>query len=102
MRFRKTELLVLERDAVFEHLHELAALRIQAAITEVNDWRLRFFAYEYARRRGHHLSIVVTGEGGELCWFYERGFLAGVDSRPFDWRQRGVWDGISVEPCSGN
>jgi len=26
MRFRKTKLLVLERDAIFERLHELAAL----------------------------------------------------------------------------
>ena len=26
MRFRKTKLLVLERDAIFEHLHELTAL----------------------------------------------------------------------------
>ena len=56
MRFRKTKLLVLQGDAIFEHLHGLAALRIQAAITEVDDWRLRLFAYEYARCRGHHLS----------------------------------------------
>ena len=98
MRFRKTKLLVLQGDAIFEHLHELAALRIQAAITEVDDWRLRLFAYEYARCRGHHLSIVIASEGGELFWFHERGFLAGIDSRPFHWRQCGIWHGIRVEP----
>ena len=102
MRFRKTKLLVLQGDAIFEHLHELAALRIQAAITEVDDWRLRLFADEYARCRGHHLSVVIAGEGGELFRFHERRFLAGIDSRPFDWRQRGIWHGIRVEPRSGN
>ena len=102
MRFRKTKLLVLEGDAIFEHLHELAALRIQTAITEVDNWRLGLFADEYARCRGHHLSIVVTGEGGELLRFHERGFLAGIDSRPFHWRQRGIRHRIRVEPCSGN
>ena len=71
MRFRKTKLLVLQGDAIFEHLHGLTALRIQAAITEVDDWRLRLFAYEYARCRGHHLSVVIASEGGELCWFHE-------------------------------
>ena len=48
MRFRKTKLLVLQGDAIFEHLHELTALRIEAAITEVDDWRLGLFAYEDA------------------------------------------------------
>ena len=102
MRFRKTKLLVLEGDAVFEHLHELAALRIQAAITEVDNWRLGLFADEYARCRGHYLPIVVTGEGRELCRFHERGFLAGIDSRSFHWRQRGIRHRIRVEPGSGN
>ena len=102
MGFRKTELLVLERDAVFEHLHEFAALRIQTAITEVDNWRTRLFADDDARRSGHHLSKVITGEGGKLLRFHERGFLAGIDSRSFNWRQRGIWHRIDVEPCSGN
>src|SRR4030095_1131338 len=102
MRFRKTELLVLDRDAVFEHLRELAALRIQAAITEVDDWRLRLFADDNAGGSGHHLPIVVTGEGRELFRFHERGFLAGIDSRPFDWWQRGVRHRIGVEPGSSD
>ena len=102
MRFRKTKLLVLQGDAIFEHLHELAALRIQAAITEVDNWRLRLFAYEYARCRGHYLPVVVAGKRRELFRFHERSFLAGIDSRPFHWRQCGIRNGICVEPRSGN
>src|SRR4029077_6109093 len=101
MRFRKTKLLVLEGDTIFENLHKLTALRIQAAITEVDNWRLRLFAYDDARCSGHYLSIVVTGEGGEFCWFYERSFLAGIDPRPFNWWQRGVRNWIGVIPRSG-
>src|SRR6266545_2061674 len=97
MGFRKNELLVLERDAVLEHLHEFAALRIQTAITEVDNWRTRLFADDNARRSGHHLAKVITGEGGKLLRFHERGFLAGVDSRSFNWRQRGVWNRIDIE-----
>src|SRR6187200_3026739 len=102
MRFRKTKLLVLERDAIFEHLHELAALGIQAAVTEVDNWRLGLFAYEDARCGGHYLPIVVTGEGRELCRFHERRFLADIDSRSFHRRQCGVWHWIRVEPRPGN
>ncbi len=102
MRFRKTKLLVLQGDAIFEHLHELAALRIQAAITEVDNWRLGLFADEDARCRGHHLSVVVTSERGKLLRFHERGFLAGIDSRSFHWRQCGIRHRIRVEPRSGN
>src|SRR5258708_4949860 len=97
MGFRKTELLVLERDAVFENLHEFAALRIQTAITEVDNWRTRLFADDNARRSGHRLSKVITGEGGKLLRFHERGFLAGIDSGSFNWRQRGVWNRIDIE-----
>ena len=71
MRFRKTKLLVLQGDAIFEHLHELATLRIQTAIPEVDDWRLGLFADDYAGCRGHHLSKVITGEGGKLLRFHE-------------------------------
>ena len=97
MRFRKTKLLVLQGDAIFEHLRELAALRIQTAITEVDNWRLGLFADDNARRSGHHLSIIVTGEGRELFRFHERSFLAGIDSRPFHWRQRRIRHRIRVE-----
>jgi len=97
MRFGKTKLLVLDRDAIFEHLRELAALRIQTAITEVDDWRLGFFADDNAGRSGHHLSIIVTGEGRELFRFHERSFLAGIDSGPFDWRQCRILHWINVE-----
>src|SRR5262245_10110849 len=102
MCFRKTKLLVLERDAVLEHLHELATLRIQATVTEVDNWRLRLLADEDARCRSHYLSIVVASEGWELCRFHERRFLAGVDFRPFNRRQCGIRNRISVEPRSGN
>ena len=37
MGLRKTELLVLDRDPVFQDLHELTALGIQAAVTKVDD-----------------------------------------------------------------
>src|SRR4051812_31201218 len=37
MRFRKSELLVLDGDAVFQYLHGLAALRIETAISEIHD-----------------------------------------------------------------
>jgi len=86
MRFRKTKLLVLQGDAIFEHLHELTALRIQTAITEVDDWRLGLFADDNAGRSGHHFPIVIASESGELFRFHERSFLAGIDSRPFYWR----------------
>ena len=102
MSFWKTELLVLERDAVLQHLHELAALRIQTAITEVDDWRLRLFADDDARCRGHYLSIVVTGECRELCRFHERRFLADIYPRPFHWRQRGIWNGLDIKWTSCN
>ena len=55
------------------------------------------FAHDNARRSGHHFPIVVTGEGRELLWFHERGFLAGIDSCPFNWRQRGIRNGIDIE-----
>jgi hypothetical protein len=48
MGFGKTELLVFERHTVFQHLRELAALRIQAAIPKVNNRRLGLFADDYA------------------------------------------------------
>src|SRR4029450_6601546 len=102
MRFRKTKLLVLERDAIFEHLHELAALRIQPAITEVDNGRLRLFAYDDARCRVHHFAVIVTSESGEFLWLHERGFLTGIDSRPFHWRQRGIWNGIDIKWTSCN
>ncbi len=102
MRFRKTKLLVLQGDAIFEHLHELAALRIEAAITEVDDWRLRLFAHDYAGCRGHYFPIVITGEGRELLRFHERRFLASIDSRPFNRRQRGIWNGIDIKWTSCN
>src|SRR4029077_2915414 len=102
MRFRKTKLLVLEGDTIFEHLHELTALRIQAAITEVDDWRLRLFANEYARCRSHYLPVVVAGERGKLCRFHEGRFLAGINFRSFHWRQRWIRNWIRVEPRSGN
>src|SRR4030095_2626950 len=101
MRFGKTELLVLDRCTVFDHLHELAPLRIQTAITEVDDWRLRLFANDNAGRGGHHFSIVIPSESRKLLWFHERGFLAGIDSCPFNWRQGGILDRINVEG-SGN
>ena len=97
MRFGKTKLLVLDRDAVFEHLRELAALRIQTAITEVDNWRTGLFADNNAGRSGHYFPIVVTGEGRELLRFHERSFLAGIDSRTFNGWQRGVWHGVDVE-----
>src|SRR4029450_168276 len=102
MRFWKTKLLVLQRDAIFEHLHGLAALRIQAAITEVDNWRLGLFTDEYARGRGHYLSVIVNSERGKLCRFHERRFLAGIDPRPFHWRQRGIWNGKDVKWTSCN
>src|SRR6266508_1384428 len=97
MRFGKTKLLILDRDAVFEDLHELAALRIQTAIPEVDNRRTGLFADNNARRSGHRFSIVITGKGRELFRFHERGFLASIDSRPFHWRQRGVLDRINVK-----
>src|SRR5262249_12912515 len=89
-------------DAIFEHLHELATLGIQATVTEVDNWRLGFLANQYARGRGYYLPIVVTGERGELCRFHERGFLASIDFRSFHWGQCGVRNWIGVEPRSGN
>ena len=82
MGFRKTKLLVLDRDTVFEHLRELAALRIQAAITEVDNWRLGLFADDNAGCSCHCLSVVVTGKRRELFRFHERSFLAGIDLVP--------------------
>src|SRR4029453_11601144 len=93
----KTELLVFERHTVFQHLRELAALRIQAAIPKVDNRRLGLFAAEYAGWGGHFLSIIVAGEGRELSRFHERGFLAGVDSGSFDWWQRGILHRIDIE-----
>src|SRR5262245_36609614 len=102
MRFRKTKLLVLERDAIFKHLHELATLGIQATVTEVDNWRLGLFAYEDARCRSHYLSVVVASERGKLCRFHEGRFLADINFCPFNWRQRRIWHWIRVEPRPGN
>src|SRR6266699_354940 len=63
MGFGKTELLVFDRHAVFQHLHELASLRVQAAITEVDDWRIWLFVYRAvtcARARGIGVIAVFT------------------------------------------
>jgi len=97
MGFGKTELLVFERHTVFQHLRELAALRIQAAIPKVNNRRLGLFADDYAGCSGQHLSKIVAGEGRELSRFHEGGFLASIDPGSFDWQQRRVLDRINVE-----
>ena len=102
MAFGKTELLILDRHAVFQHLRELAALGIQSAIPKVDNRRLRLFADDDARCSGHHFPKVVARERGELFWFHERGFLPDIDSRAFDWRERRIFDGINLEPSSNN
>src|SRR5439155_7709608 len=58
--------------------------------------------YDDARSRGHYLSVIIASERGELLRFHERRFLAGIDPRPFHWRQRGVRNWIGVIPRSGN
>src|SRR3954469_14604118 len=65
MCFRKTELLVLDRYAVLEHLHRLGALGIKTAITEVNDRRARLLADQQTGRGREHLPVVVVRDARE-------------------------------------
>ena len=102
MGFGETELLVLDRYPVLEHLHRFRALRIQAAIPEVDDGRIRFLAHQEARSRGHGFAVIVVRDFREFLGLHERRFLAGIDPGSLDFGQGGVFDGVHVEAMDDN
>src|SRR5439155_537161 len=81
---------------------EIIAQRTKSAVAKVDNRRAGLFADDDARCCGHHFAIVVSRESRELFWFHERRFLAGIDSRAFNWWQRRVLDRINVEAASHN
>src|SRR6476659_11262220 len=97
MSFRKTELLVLDGNTVLEDLREFRPLRIKSSISEVDDWRIRFFADKDARSCRHHLPVIVVCYGRKDIRLNKRSFLAGVDACPLYFRQSWVLRRFDVE-----
>ena len=96
MRFRKTELLVLDRDAVLQDLHELAPLRVEPAVAEIDDRRGGLLAHEQARRGRERFPVIVIRDAREFLRFHKRGFLAGVDPRSLHFGQRRVFHRVDL------
>src|SRR6476646_340972 len=97
MRLRKTELLIVDRNAILQYLHEFRSLRIKPAIAEIDDGRVRFLAYQDPRCRCHHLTIIVIRNGWKFVRLNERGLLAGVDSSALHLGQSGIWRQVHIE-----
>ena len=73
----------MDRYAIFEYLHELHAVRIEAARTDT-DQRGRLLRQHHAWSGGKDLAVIVVVDLGEEVGIDVVGFFPGKNLRPLD------------------